>query len=207
MPGRYGRDSRSAESITIPIAQSRSPDHIRAGRIGTFPPGVPSADDGLTSAQYLIQVSLCPNVIDDRADMPAGHGVLLRPDFGADLLPGLRAPKVSYRSPDSGLSNTCAEYVNLSQSIQMGAGGSMNRRLRGCRASAAALAVIGIGMLAACGGAGDADKSSTTTSSTSVSATPTDKGRPGGPNNFSPTPISPLAPTGNPGQIGTVPRP
>ena len=82
----------------------------------------------------------------------------------------------------------------------------MNSRLRGRRALVSAVAVVGIGMLAACGGAGDANKS-TTTPGTSASPSPTEKGKPGGPNNFSPTPIAPLMPTGNPGQSGTLPRP
>lgn len=81
----------------------------------------------------------------------------------------------------------------------------MKRRRRGRRALVSSFAVIGIAVLAACGGAGDANK--TTTPGTSASPSPTEKGKPGGPNNFSPTPIAPLTPTGNPGQNGTAPRP
>ena len=81
----------------------------------------------------------------------------------------------------------------------------MNSRRRGRRALVSAFAVIGIAVLSACGGAGDANK--TTTPFFFADTATTEKGKPGGPNNFSPTPIAPLTPTGNPGQNGTAPRP
>ena len=81
----------------------------------------------------------------------------------------------------------------------------MNSRRRGRRALVSAFAVIGIAVLAACGGAGDANK--TTTPGTSASPSPTEKGKPGGPNNFRTTPTAPMSPTPTPGQKGTATPP
>ena len=83
----------------------------------------------------------------------------------------------------------------------------MNLRLRRPRPSYRALvgaAVLGIALLTGCGGGGDREKSPASTPGSSVATTPTDKGRPGGPNQFSPTPIAPLTPTGGAGPNGTA---
>ena len=84
----------------------------------------------------------------------------------------------------------------------------MNPRLRRPRASrravAGAAAVLGVALLSACGDGGDSEKSPTTTPGSSVVTTPTNKGKPGGPNNFTPTPIAPLTPTGGQAPNGTA---
>ena len=84
----------------------------------------------------------------------------------------------------------------------------MNPRLRrprpSRRAVAGAAAVLGVVLLSACGGAGDSEKSPPTTPGSAVVTTPTSKGKPGGPNNFTPTPIAPLTPTGGQAPNGTA---
>ncbi len=81
----------------------------------------------------------------------------------------------------------------------------MNPRLRRRRALVGAAAVLAIGLLSACG-SGGTERPATTTPASSATLTPTNKVRPGGPNNFTPTPIAPLNPTGAPGQSGTAPH-